>query len=55
MIDNRGIDNLSMASSIASPSNKTISMIHQQRKNQHEGLYADDEGKNIDYKDRVRV
>jgi oxalate decarboxylase/phosphoglucose isomerase-like protein (cupin superfamily) len=53
MIENRGIDNLSMANSIASPSNKTISII-QQRQKQHEGLYQDEEGKNIDYKDRIR-
>ena len=50
MIENRGIDNLS---NIASPSNKTIGIINQRHK-QHEGLYQDEEGKNIDYKDRIR-
>lgn len=45
MIDNRGIDNLTAS---GSPNNRTI-----QRHKQREGLYQDEEGKNINYNDRI--
>lgn len=36
----------------SSPSNKTLTMM-KERQRQREGLYQDDEGKNVDYKDRI--
>jgi hypothetical protein len=50
-LETRGIDLLN-ASGMASPNNRTISMMKERHKNR-EGLYQDDEGKNIDYKDRL--
>ena len=50
MLETKGIDSLN---NMTSPSNKTMSII-QQRAKQHEGLFQDEEGKNIDYKDRIR-
>lgn len=51
MIDSRGYDNLSN-SGLGSPSNRTIGMMKERQK-QREGLYQDEEGKNINYKDRI--
>lgn len=51
MIDSRGYDNLS-SSGLGSPSNRTIGMLKERQK-QREGLYQDEEGKNINYKDRI--
>ena len=46
MIDNKGLDNLN-SSGMASPTGKM------QRQKQREGLYHDEEGKNINYNDRI--
>jgi hypothetical protein len=45
MIDNKGIDNLN--------SNAPSSPSRLQRMKQREGLYQDEEGKNINYNDRI--
>jgi hypothetical protein len=46
MIDNRGIDSLNSSSKPSSPTRL-------QRMKQREGLYHDEEGKNINYNDRI--
>lgn len=49
MIESKGFDQVS---SMSSPSNRTLNMMKERAKNR-EGLYQDEEGKNIDYKDRL--
>lgn len=46
ILDNRGIDNLTAGGKPSSPS-------RHQRMKVKEGLYQDEEGKNIDYNDRI--
>lgn len=50
LLDDRGFDSLS--SGMHSPSSKTMSMI-KERKKQREGLYEDEEGRNMNYNDRI--
>ena len=49
IIDSRA--DLGSASSMGSPPNRSRPVVPRQK--QREGLYNDEEGKNVDYKDRV--
>jgi len=46
IIDTKGMDSLSFSSRAASPTNR-------QRQKKREGMYQEEEGKNVDYKDRI--